>query len=261
MSRQWSGFDLAFSLAGSLLLLFILVPLLSAIFSSAPATLWQTLHDGEVLASIRLTFLAGMLSVVLGILTGTPLAYLLARRHFRGRELVQALVNLPVLIPHTAAGIALLLVFGRRGALGQWLAPLGITFTDNLAGIVVGMTFVSLPLLVSACREAFSLIEEEYELSALADGASQWQAFWYVTLPQAWRGIASGAVLMWARGVSEFGAVVILAYHPKTVPVLVYERFQGFGLEAAQSTAVLLILAALVAFVALNVMLRPRRSD
>ncbi len=258
-TRRFSGMDLAFALLGSLVLLFILAPLLSALFSSSPASLWQTLQDGEVLASIRVTCIAGLLAVVLGLLTGVPLAYLLARRRFRGRELVMAIINLPVLIPHTAAGVALLLVFGRRGLVGQWLAPLGITFTDNLAGIVAGMTFVSLPLLVNACRETFTLIEEELELSALADGASPWQAFWHVTLPQAWRGIASGAVMMWARGISEFGAVVILAYHPKTVPVLVYERFQGFGLEAAQSAAVLLILAALGAFVVLHWALRPQR--
>ncbi len=141
---------------------------------------------------------------------------------------MEALVNLPIVIPHTAAGVALLLVFGRRGLLGQWLAPLGITFTDNLAGIVVGMLFVSLPFLVNMSREAFALVDEELERVALIDGASAWQAFWHVTLPLAWRGVLGGAVMMWARGISEFGAVVILAYHPKIVPVLVYERFDGF---------------------------------
>ncbi len=143
---------------------------------------------------------------------------------------MEALVNLPIVIPHTAAGVALLLVFGRRGLLGQWLAPLGVTFTDSFAGIVVGMGFVSLPFLVTMSREAFALIDEELERVALIDGASAWQAFRHVTLPQAWRGVLGGALMMWARGISEFGAVVILAYHPKIVPVLVYERFNGFGL-------------------------------
>jgi len=185
---------------------------------------------------------------------------MLARRKFRGKRLLEAIINLPVVIPHTAAGIALLLVFGRRGLLGQWLSPLGITFTDNLAGIVVAMLFVSLPFLVNLSREAFALVDEEMERVALIDGASQWQAFFHVTLPLAWRGVLGGAVMMWARGISEFGAVVILAYHPKIVPVLVYERFEGFGLDAAQPIALLLILVALVVFISLRLALLPDRE-
>ena len=171
-----------------------------------------------------------------------------------------ALINIPVVIPHTAAGVALLLVFGRRGLLGQWLSPLGITFTDNIAGIVVAMIFVSLPYLVNASHEAFSLIDPEFELAACVDGATPWQVFWHITLPIAWRGVMAGAVMMWARGVSEFGAVVILAYNPKIVPVLVYERFQGFGLNSAQPVAGLLIIISLLVFGMLNFTLLPRRG-
>lgn len=120
------------------------------------------------------------------------------------------------------------------------------------------MAFVSLPFLVTTAREAFALVDEEHKLAALVDGASHWQAFWHVALPQARQGVLAGALLMWARGVSEFGAVVILAYHPKIVPVLVYERFEGFGLSAAQPVAVLLIVSALIVFVLLNYALRPR---
>ena len=106
-----------------------------------------------MLRSFALTFGAAAAATGIALLTGVPLAYLLARRQFRGKRLVEALVNLPIIIPHTAAGIALLLVFGRRGLLGQWLTPLGVTFTDNFLGIVVGMLFVSLPFLVNMSRE------------------------------------------------------------------------------------------------------------
>ena len=105
--------------------------------------------------------------------------------------------------------------------------------------------FVSLPFLINGAREAFALVDPELELVALSDGASHWQAFFLVTLPLAWRGVLAGALMMWGRGISEFGAIVILAYHPKTVPVLVFERFYGFGFAAAQPVAVILILAAL----------------
>jgi molybdate/tungstate transport system permease protein len=110
-----------------------------------------------------------------------------------------------------------------------------VQFVDDVPGIVVGMLFVSLPFLVNAAREAFAQVDPELERQAETMGASRWQAFRYVTLPLARRGILAGALLMWGRGISEFGAVIILAYHPKIVPVLVYERFAGFGLAAARS--------------------------
>jgi len=220
----------------------------------------QAFTDPEVLRSISLTFGAAAISTAVAMITGIPLAYLLARRKFVGKRLVEALVNLPVVIPHTAAGVALLLVFGRYGLVGRWLTPLGVTFTDSIAGIVVAMLFVSLPYLVNLSRDAFSLVDEELERVATTDGASPWQAFLQVTLPLAWRGVVGGAVMMWARGISEFGAVVILAYHPKIVPVLVYERFEGYGLDAAQPVALLLILVALVTFILLRLVLLPRQE-
>lgn len=249
-----------FIVASALLVLFVALPLLVTLCSSSPGELGRTLSDPEVARSIGLTFGAAGISSLLGLLGGVPLAYLLARFKFPGRRALQALVDLPIVIPHTAAGVALLMVFGRQGLLGKPLAECGVFFTDSLGGIVVAMMFVSLPYLVNASRDAIALVDEEMERVALIDGASAWQAFWLVTLPQAWRGVAGGALMMWARGISEFGAVVILAYHPKIVPVLVYERFEGFGLKAALPVAVLLILAALVVFGLLRWLLTPERE-
>jgi molybdate/tungstate transport system permease protein len=260
MNRKSLIFNLVFSIAGGLLVVFVVLPLISTLLSTTPADFIKSFGDPEVLQSIGLTFGAAAIATTLALVTGVPLAYLLARRKFAGKRLLEAIINLPVVIPHTAAGIALLLVFGRRGLLGQWFSPLGITFTDNVAGIVVAMLFVSLPFLVNLSREAFALVDEEYEKVALIDGASQWQAFFNVTLPLAWRGVLGGAVMMWARGISEFGAVVILAYHPKIVPVLIYERFEGFGLDAAQPIALLLILVALVVFISLRLALLPEQD-
>jgi molybdate/tungstate transport system permease protein len=253
-------FNLVFSIAGGLLILFVILPLISTILATSPIEFINSFIDPEVLQSITLTFIAAAIATGLALLTGVPLAYLLARHNFAGKRLLESILNLPVVIPHTAAGIALLLVFGRHGMLGQWLSPLGITFTDNLGGIVVAMLFVSLPFLVNLSREAFFMVDEELERVAMTDGASHWQAFWHVTLPLAWRGVLGGAVMMWARGISEFGAVVILAYHPKIAPVLVFERFEGFGLDAAQPIALLLILVALVVFILLRLALLPRQD-
>ena len=260
MSRARLFFDLAFGLLGGALVLFLVLPLVSAFLVTTPAEFLQACLDPEVLRSIGLTFGAGAIATAIALGTGVPLAYLLARRKFHGKRLLEAIVNLPLVIPHTAAGVALLLVFGRRGLVGQWLLPLGWTFTDTLAGIVVAMLFVSVPFLVNLSRDSFCLVDEELERVARTDGATPWQAFWHVTLPQAWRGVMGGAVMMWARGISEFGAVVILAYHPKIVPVLVYERFEGFGLSAAQPVALLLILVAVLTFLLLRLALLPERE-
>jgi molybdate/tungstate transport system permease protein len=126
---------------------------------------------------------------------------------------------------------------------------------DQLPGIVVGMLFVSLPFLVNAARDAFGRVNPELEQAAMAEGASPWQVFLYVSLPLSWQGITSGTLMMWGRGISEFGAVVILAYHPRIIPVLVYERFVGFGLDAAQPVAVILILSSLIVFVVIQILM------
>ena len=260
MTRKNIVFNLIFSFAGGLLVLFVVLPLVSTLLSTTPAAFLASFGDPQVLGSIELTFGAAAIATALALTTGVPLAYMLARHKFSGKRLLEAIINLPVVIPHTAAGVALLLVFGRRGMLGQWLSPLGITFTDNLAGIVVAMLFVSLPFLVNLSREAFAMVDEELERVAMTDGASPWQVFWHITLPLAWRGVMGGAVMMWARGISEFGAVVILAYNPKIVPVLIYERFEGYGLTAAEPLTLLLILVALVTFILLRLALLPKQE-
>jgi len=253
-------FTLLFALAGGALLIFIIMPILSTLLSVDVQSLWQTLLDRETQDSLWLTFYSAAWATLLAVVTGVPLAYLLARFPFKGKQWVQGLINLPIVIQHTAAGIALLMVFGRQTFVGSLLGKVGISFVDRVPGIVVGMLFVSLPYLVNGSREAFELIDPDLERVAETEGATRWQAFFYITLPLAWRGIAASALMMWGRGISEFGAIIILAYHPKIIPVLVYERFNGFGLEAAQPVAVVLILASLVVFVFVNFLVNPKKT-
>jgi molybdate/tungstate transport system permease protein len=254
--RRPDLFVSAFAAAGTLLLLFVLLPLATTVLETPLSDLWRTLGEADVLSSLGLTFYAAAWATALALVTGVPLAYLLARHDFPGKMWVEGLVDLPLVVPHTAAGIALLMVFGRQAALGRAFGAVGVGFTDALPGIVVGMLFVSLPFLVTAAREAFTQVDPELERVAATEGASPAQTFLYVTLPLAWRGVLAGALTMWGRGVSEFGAVVILAYHPRIIPVLVYERFSGFGLRAAQPVAVILILASLGVFLLLRALVR-----
>jgi molybdate/tungstate transport system permease protein len=258
--RLLSRMDWVFSVAGLLLLLFVLVPLVATIFASSPGEFVTGVTDKGVLTSLWVTFAAALVATVIAMVLGVPLAYLLARREFWGKSLVQGLIDLPIIIPHTAAGVALLMVFGRRGLLGEPLASVGVYFTENFAGIVVAMLFVSLPLLLDTSRETFALVDQRLEGVARTLGASPWAAFRRVTLPLAWRGIVAGSVLMWARGISEFGAVVILAYNPKAISVLVYERFAGFGLSAALPVTILLLILALVILVLVRAVLVPSRK-
>jgi molybdate/tungstate transport system permease protein len=257
--RRSRRFDFLFVLLGCLLVAFVALPLAGVLLAVSPQAIVAALTDPETLGSITVTVCASGIATVLAILTGVPLAYVLARRRFRGKRLVSALVDLPVVVPHTAAGIALLLVFGRTGLVGGALTPLGLTFADTLAGIVVAMLFVSAPFLVNMSRDAFAAVDSGLEQMAATDGATQWQSFRLVTLPLAWRGVLSGIVMMWARGMSEFGAVIILAYYPKTAPVLLYERFGAFGLDAALPVAAVLIVVALAVFMMLRMVVQPEQ--
>ena len=264
LQSKKTGFDfftLTFMLAGGTLLVFIILPILSTLLNIEFQSLWRTLLDQETRDSLWLTFYSAAWATGIAFVTGVPLAYLLARIPFRGKQWVEGLINLPIVIPHTAAGIALLMVFGRQTFLGSLFGKLGIGFVDQVPGIIVGMLFVSLPYLVNGSREAFELIDPELERVAETEGANRWQAFSRITLPLAWRGILASALMMWGRGISEFGAIIILTYHPKVIPVLVYERFNGFGLDAAQPVAVVLILASLIIFVLVNSLVKPKNHE
>jgi len=252
VNNQVKPFHLFCIVLGSLGVLFILLPILATLLSTPLDSLIQSFSDAEIAKSIGTTFISALVATLIGLIIGVPLAYIMARFHFPMKKLIEAVLLLPIVIPHTAAGIALLLVFGSQGLLGSLFARLSIFFVDRISGTILAMLFVGLPFLITSSREAFELIDVEMEKVALIDGASPYQAFFLVTLPQAWRGVASGSMMMWARGISEFGAIVILAYHPKVVPVLLLERFQGYGLKAAQPVAVILIGAVLVVYAILR---------
>ena len=246
------NFHIIISGLGAILVLIIVVPLIRTVLSTDPAILRSTIGDPEVLGSIFLTLRASLWATVACIFFGVPLAYALARWNFPGKASVQGAIDLPVMIPHTAAGIALLMVYAPEFVLGRLLARIGIGFTGTAAGISLAMAFVSIPFLVNAARDGFLAVDPRLERVARTLGASAWQAFFRVSLPLCARSILSGAILMWARGIGEFGAVVMLTYHPMVAPILIWERFENFGLKYATPVAVILILFCLVVFSALR---------
>lgn len=242
------SFNIIAGCLATILLLLVVVPLLRMILAADPKILQATLGDAEVARSIFLTFRCALWATLICGILGVPLAYILARWEFPGRGAIQGIIDLPVMIPHTAAGIALLMVYGKRFFLGKAFGSIGLDFVGTEAGISLAMAFVSLPFLVNAARDGFFSINPRLERVARTLGASPWTTFFKVSLPLAWRPILSGGIMMWARGISEFGAVIVLAYHPMTAPVLIWERFEAYGLKYARPVAVILILLCLLIF-------------
>jgi molybdate/tungstate transport system permease protein len=249
------------ALAGSALLLFLAAPVLELVGVSGGAGLRRLGSDAELRASLALTGLTATTATLLGVLGGTPIAYLLARREFPGRAILSAVIDLPLLIPHPVAGIALLLLLGRESAVGGAALDLGLRIVGTPIGIVAAMLFVSAPLFVSGAREAFAKVDPRYEGVARTLGDSPWSAFRRVTLPLAGRGLLASSVVMWARAVSEFGAIVILTYNPKVASVLSYDRFTSFGLTEALPVAAALAILALIPLTLLRALRTERRGD
>lgn len=248
--KQLSYWDALLVVLSSVCLLVIALPVLFLMFGSPPAVLWQTLLDREVIASLAVTFFCGLAATLLGLIAGTPLAYLLARREFRGKNLVQGIIDVPIVIPHPVAGIALLLLFARVS--GPY-SPVG-----NWKGIVIAMFFVSVSLLVNTAQEGFRSIPRQMEWTSQSLGVGPVATFFRVALPLNRRNLLAGAIMMWARSISEFGSIVILAYHPKVASVLIYDRFTSFGLSHSLPIAVILIWLSVLLFFLMRRTLRER---
>lgn len=251
--RMTSGlFPALMWLASGLLLAFILLPVIRLVTSGSPASLGAAMADSQIRDALLLSLRDAGITAVVGTLLAVPLAYLLARERLPGRALIQAVVDLPLAIPHTVAGIALLFVFGRTGWVGAPAASTGLSFYGTQIGIVVAMLFVSAPFAVNSARVAFEVLDPHVERAARSLGATPGQTFRRISLPLAWRGVMTGAVLVYARSISEFGAVVILAYYPATAPVAIYNRFLSSGLADSSAAAVLLLVVALATFLVLR---------
>ncbi|GAB7049034.1 ABC transporter permease [Catenuloplanes indicus] len=239
-------------------LAFLVLPLAGLLIRAPWGTLPARLAEPQVLAALRLSLLTATLATVLCLLLGVPLAWLLARVEFRGRRLVRALVTVPLVLPPVVGGVALLLVFGRRGIVGQWLdQAFGITLPFSTAGVVLAEAFVALPFLVIAVEGALRGADARYEEAAATLGAGRWTTFTHVTLPLVAPGIAAGGVLCWARALGEFGATITFAGNfpgrTQTMPLAVY-----LALERDVEAAIVLSLILLVVSVTILAALRDR---
>lgn len=234
------------------------------------AMFWRAFDSGEltknitshmVLHAMRLSAITSTISLALAIIFGTPVAYLLARRNFPGKFLVDLLVDLPIVLPPTVAGVALLVAFGRRGVLGQHLDHIGITFAFQTSAVVLAQLFVSAPFYIRTLKAGFESVSQEYEGVAATLGASPLRIFRTIVLPLCWPSVVAGAILCWARGLSELGATLIFAGNfegrTQTMPLAIISVFEaGRSINVAIALAVILVIVASVLLLALRLFAR-----
>ena len=239
-------------------LLFLVLPLGGLLLRTPWTALPERLAAPGVLAALRLSLLSASLATLVCLAFGVPLAWLLARVEFPGRRLVRALVTVPLVLPPVVGGVALLLVFGRRGVVGSWLdSAFGVTLPFSTAGVVVAEAFVAMPFLVIAVEGALRGADSRYEEAAATLGAGRWVTFTHVTLPLVAPGVAAGAVLCWARALGEFGATITFAGNfpgrTQTMPLAVY-----LALETDVQAAIVLSVVLLAVSVGILASLRDR---
>jgi molybdate/tungstate transport system permease protein len=231
---------------------FILFPLIQMMFAPSWEILIESVYDPDIQKAICLSLYTSGMAVFISFLIGTPFAYLLARKSFFGKRFVEGIIDLPIVIPHPVIGIAILSIVGKQHWIGMLLHKLGVCLMGSISGIVVVLTFVGMPFYINTVKNGFEAIPVRLENVSRSLGASFSSTFFRITLPLAWRSIILGIIMCFARAISEFGAVIVVAYHPMIAPVLIYERFTAFGLKYSQPIAVLLILVSLMLFVGLR---------
>jgi molybdate transport system permease protein len=210
-----------------------------------------------VLDALSLSLVTTAISLVLTVSLGLPLAFVLARRQFRGKGWLEAVVDLPIVLPPSVAGLALLLVFGRRGLLSAPFDVLGIAVPFTTIAVILAQTFVSAPFFIRSARTGIASVDRDLEDAARVDGASEGQLFRSITVPLAGAALAAGLVMCWARSLGEFGATIMFAGNvegrTQTLPLVVYSQFQGGDLDGSIAAAAILVLAAFGVLLAVRV--------
>lgn len=241
--REWLASGLAIASLG-LLAGFITVPILSMLIWTANEEAWRAMASPVALQALLLSMKTTATTMVILIVVGTPAAYLLARASFPGSRALNTLVELPIVLPPSAAGIALLLAFGRFGLVGEYLLPFGITLSFTTVAVVMAEVFVAAPFYVRQATTGFAEVDRAIEEAALVDGADRLAAFFKITVPLAFPALVAGAITAWARALGEFGATIIFAGNfqgvTQTIPLAIYSTFQS-DLDAAVALSLLVL--------------------
>jgi len=260
----WKGRSL-YGLAG-LVALFLALPVLVLVGRAVlDGALGSALTSQVVVRGLALSLATTAVSLVLTIAFGLPLAFVLARREFRGRGWLEAIVDLPIVLPPSVAGLALLLVLGRRGLLGGPLEAAGLEIPFTTLAVILAQTFVSAPFFIRSARAGIAGVDRNLEDAARDLGASEFELFRGITLPLAGPALAAGLVMSWARALGEFGATIMFAGNvegrTQTLPLVVYSEFGGGDLDASVAAAAILVLAAFGVLVSVRALRWGRALD
>ncbi|HSW42590.1 MAG TPA: ABC transporter permease [Patescibacteria group bacterium] len=246
--RSWG--EVSLPIVAGVLTLFLALPVMTLIARSVlDGSLREIVGSPAVLTALALSLTTTAISLVLTVALGLPLAFVLARRSFRGKWLVEAILDLPIVLPPSVAGLALLLVLGRRGLLAGPMQAAGIDIAFTVVAVILAQTFVSAPFFVRSARAGIAGVDRDLEDAARVDGASERELFRRITVPLAGAALAAGLVMSWARALGEFGATIMFAGNiegrTQTLPLVVYAQFQAGELDASVAAAAMLVLAAL----------------
>ncbi|MFW5937329.1 MAG: ABC transporter permease [Halanaeroarchaeum sp.] len=229
-----------FALLGAVLLAYLLYPFLS-FFTWTDGLGLTAFTDPAVLTAVKSSLLTAPVSTVIATVFGVPLAYVLARTSFPGKLFVDAMVVLPLVMPPVVGGVMLLSGFGQMSPLGSLANSLGIALTDSYLGIVLAQTFVASPFVIITARSGFESIDREIEQAARSLGKGPIETFRRVSLPLARGSILAGVVLTFARAIGEFGATMMTAYHPHTMPTQIWVTFVSHGVGATAPLVIILL--------------------
>jgi molybdate transport system permease protein len=255
--RRWSRYLLGAgaAVALALLLLLLALPLVALILRAPTSSVIEGLRDPLVLQALRLSLVTSLIATGCVLLLGLPIAYLLATRSFPGKVAVESLIDLPLVLPPTVAGLALLLAFGRAGLAGKALSFLGLSIPFTTLAVVIAQSFMALPLFVGAARAGFSSVDRRFLDAADTLRASEGYRFWRVMLPLAAPSLLAGAAMAWARALGEFGATITFAGNlpgvTQTMPLAVYLALQT-NLEAAIALSIILMVTSLALLIAVR---------
>jgi molybdate transport system permease protein len=250
--------NLGLSLVVAVFVGFIALPVMALLLRVPVGDLADYATRPVVVEGLRLSLLTSAASLALMLVFGTPVAYALGRHNFRGKRLVDTLIDIPLVMPPAVAGVALLLAFGRRGLLGPVVEGTGLELAFSTAAVVIAQTFVASPFYVRAARAGFQSVPVELEESAATEGAGRWQRFRSIILPLALPAIAGGAVMAWARALGEFGATILFAGNfqgrTQTMPLAIYSALESDLNAAIVLSAILVVVsfALLLTFKALS---------
>lgn len=250
LRNRWPNFSwgmIGLGLTSGVILLLLLIPLTALLWRAAPGWLTGLWYAPTVLAALKLSLLTASLTTLIAILFGTPLAYLLARHQFWGKNLLDILIDLPMVLPPAVAGLALLIAFGRNGLVGQHLAALGIELPFTMAAVVIAQTFVAAPFYIRAAKTGFAEIDPRLEQVSATLGETPWGTFRRVTLPLARQALLGGAIMTWSRSLGEFGATILFAGNlsgrTQTMPLAIYSALQS-NLNVALTLATILVITS-----------------